>query len=123
LTLPFLSTDPFATFDEVNYRYYDRLKDLFKFDLNNPLCCKARAEPKESILYFQHFGIEMLRAPLMGFGESSAQKTAQELFSNLKAGDKVAITSRFPDNGAQEYVKQFKRLEIEGRVVSGQSLS
>jgi hypothetical protein len=120
-TLPFFYTDIFGNIGDVNDRYFERLKDLFEFETNNPDCCKTRVDPDESVFHFRNFIGEMRKAWRLGFEESSANKTANELFGNLNAGDKIAITSRFPDKGVQEYVDQFKERGIEARVISGQS--
>ena len=120
-TLPFLYTDVFGNFGDVNDRYFERLKDLFEFDFDNPDCCITRPEPDEVVFHFRNFLGEMKRALKMGFEESSANKTAYELFSHLGAGDKIAITSRFPDKGVPEYVAKFEERGIVARVISGQS--
>lgn len=120
-TLPFFYTDIFGNIGDVNDRYFERLKDLFEFDTNNPDCCKTRVDSDESVFHFRNFIGEMRKALRMGYEETSANKTANELFGNLIAGDKIAITSRFPDKGVQQYVDQFKARGIEARVVSGQS--
>jgi hypothetical protein len=56
----------------------------------------------------------------LGFEELSPNKTADELFGNLKAGDKVALTSRFADN-AKAYMNALNRRGIVARVIAGQS--
>jgi len=57
------------------------------------------------------------RAP--DFQELSPNRTASELFSHLQAGDKVAITSRFP-NSVGDYVTALKARGLVVRVIKEQ---
>jgi hypothetical protein len=62
--------------------------------------------------YFKEFGFE----------ELSPNKTANELFRNLKAGDKIAITSRFiSDPKVNAYVDALTSRGIQVRVIEGQT--
>lgn len=57
----------------------------------------------------------------LGFEELSANQTANELFRNLKQGDKVAIISRFADSpDVLPYVDALERRGIKVRVIIGQ---
>ncbi len=57
-----------------------------------------------------------------GFEELSPNKTADELFRDLKVGDRIAITSRFAsDPVVQSYVDRLSLRGIQARVVEGQS--
>jgi hypothetical protein len=62
------------------------------------------------------------RGKKLGFEELSPNKTAFELFGNLQAGDKVAITSRYDTHpSVQPYVDALTRRGIKVRVITGQS--
>jgi hypothetical protein len=58
----------------------------------------------------------------LGFEELNPNRTANELFRNLKSGDKVAITSRFfSDPTVQTYVDALTSRGIQVRVIQGQT--
>ena len=120
-TLPLLYTDTFGNIGDVNDRYFERLKHLYQFETDNPICCNTKAEPDETVFHLRNFLVEMKKAWRLGFEETSANKTAYELFAHLNAGDKVAITSRFSNHGVQEYVEKFNERGIIVRVISDQS--
>jgi hypothetical protein len=57
---------------------------------------------------------------LPSFEEATPHQTAQVLFSHLKAGEKVAITSRFADDPIlSEYIKALEEGGIHVRIVRG----
>ena len=120
-TLPFLYTDIFGNIGDVNDRYFERLKHLYQFETDNPICCNTKADPDETVFHLRNFLVEMKKAWRLGFEETSANKTAYELFAHLNAGDKVAITSRFSNRGIQEYVDKFHERGIIVRVISDQT--
>jgi hypothetical protein len=59
LTIPFILSDVFATFGAIVDRYYERLRELFSFDVDNPRCCQQRAAADESVFLLCNFLIEM----------------------------------------------------------------
>jgi hypothetical protein len=121
-TIPFLTSDTFASFGAVSERYFERHRELFAFDVDNPECCQQRAAADESVFHLRNFLIEMPNVGVkMGFEELSPNKTANELFGHLQAGDKVAITSRFTDYRSNPYVDAFHARGIAARIVKGQN--
>lgn len=60
------------------------------------------------------------RGKNLGFEELNPNKTASELLSHLKKGDKVAITSRIA-SAVSEYVSALKKKGLVVRVIEGQS--
>lgn len=60
------------------------------------------------------------RGKRLGFEELSPDKVANELLSNLKRGDKVAITSRFTEH-VLPYVNALEERGLVVRVVEGQT--
>lgn len=62
------------------------------------------------------------RGKRLGFEELSPNQTAYQLFRNLHAGDKVAITSRFiTDPSIKPYIDAFAERGIQARVIDNQS--
>jgi hypothetical protein len=59
-------------------------------------------------------------AEALGFTELTPNQTAYELFQHLKAGDKVAITTRFEGPEVLEYVQALQGRGLIVRVVEGQ---
>jgi len=55
------------------------------------------------------------------YHELNAHDTAFKLFSHLKKGDKVAITSRYNNEYTQAFVSAFKERGIQARVIEGGS--
>lgn len=98
--------------------YYDELRQVFHFDES---CCAQVPDPDESVFHFRNFRQEMPRVyKRLGFWEMGPNRTADDLFGHLKAGDKVAITSRF-EAGIQPYVEALQRRGIQARAVTGQT--
>jgi hypothetical protein len=57
-----------------------------------------------------------------GFEELGPNQTANDLFRNLQAGDKVAITSRFSEHPSlQPYVDAFQSRGVQVRVIANQT--
>jgi hypothetical protein len=56
----------------------------------------------------------------LGFTELTPNQTAYELFQHLRAGDKVAITTRFQSPEVLEYVEALQGRGLIVRVVEGQ---
>jgi hypothetical protein len=121
-TIPFILSETFATFGAIVDRYYEQLRELFSFDVDKPECCQQRAAADESVFHLRNFLIEMPRRGYrMGFEELSANKTANELFGHLQAGDKVAITSRFTDSRSDPYVDALRARGIAARIIKDQN--
>mmetsp|Transcript_46526 Transcript_46526/g.55954 ORF Transcript_46526/g.55954 Transcript_46526/m.55954 type:complete len:394 (+) Transcript_46526:154-1335(+) len=119
IAIPYLLVDFFSNANSVILdRYYGNIKKLFAFD---NACCKAVPEPDESVFHVRNFIAEQPKRGLrLGFEELSPNKTALELFSHLKAGDKIAITSRMNDK-VGDYVKSLTARGLVVRVIKGQS--
>ncbi|KAI2505967.1 hypothetical protein MHU86_8467 [Fragilaria crotonensis] len=116
ITLPFLYANLFVRYDMVD-RFYDRYRDLFEYDVENPECCGPRALPNESIFHARGFEVEIPRiARKRGFGELSPNKTATEILKNYQRGDKVAVLGRFPSFG-QLYVDRMLLEGLDARLV------
>ena len=98
ITLPFLRADTQANFGYIIDRYYERLRDFFQYDHTNPICCYETALPDETVFHIRAFFGELPQQVVQkgGFEELAPNKTAQELFSNHRPGDKVAVLSRSP---------------------------
>jgi hypothetical protein len=118
ITQPFLYADTITLLSYITDRFYDRLIDLFEFDLNNPNCCDStRAQPNETVLHTRGFTAEMPKAGIkMGFEELSPNKTANELLSNHQRGDKIVVLGRFAKFG-QEYVDSMLAVGLDARFV------
>ena len=116
ITLPFLYLDWYGSYDIVD-RFYDRIRDLFEYDLNNPECCAPRALPNESVFHARGFLTEIPKGGKeRGFEELSPNKTVKELLKNHLQGDKIAVLSRFPSFG-QLYVDQMILSGLDARLV------
>ena len=97
--------------------FFDRLKDLFAFDLNNPECCGPRALPNEGIFHARGFAVELSSTAIQrAFEELSPNKTVTEILSNHQRGDKIAVLGRFPSFG-QNYVDQMLQEGLNARLV------
>ena len=98
-------------------RFYDRIRDLFEYDLNNPNCCGPRALPNESVFHARGFLTELGSAGKgRGLEELSPNKTVNELLKNHVQGDKIAVLSRFSSFG-QRYVDQMVLTGLDARWV------
>jgi hypothetical protein len=74
------------------------------------------------IQHYRNFGTEMPKLGVkLGFEELSPRKISDELLFNLKAGDKVAITSRFVNKAVEDIVDILRARGIIVRTVDGQS--
>lgn len=122
ISLPYISSDEYATISYFNNKYYRRIKEFFYFDVDNPECCLERAEPDESVFHIRHFLGEMpKRGRRNGYEELSPNKFATELFGSLKAGDKIAFTSRFPADFMVNFTAAFEGRGIKVRFIEDQS--
>jgi hypothetical protein len=101
----------------INDRYYERLRLLFKFDLDNPNCCSTKAELGENIVHAQGFMQELPKvAKKLGFEELSPNKTVQEILKDYRPGDKVAVISRFSTFG-ENYVHRMQEAKLDARLM------
>lgn len=122
ISLPFIFAHEYATISYFNDRYYSRIREFLQFDESNPECCLARAEPDESVFHLRQFLNEMpKKGKQQGFEELSPQKFATELFGSLKAGEKVAFTSRYPANLMVNFTASFESRGIKVRFIEGQN--
>jgi hypothetical protein len=122
ISLPFISSDEYATISYFNNKYYPRIKEFFRFDTDKEECCLDMAEPDESVFHIRHFLGEMpKRGKRNGYEELSPHKFATELFGSLKPGDKVAFTSRFPKDFMVNFTSAFESRGIKVRFIEGQS--
>jgi hypothetical protein len=55
ITLPFLRADTPADFGYTIDRYYERFRDLFEYDYENPKCCNVTAHPDETVVHIRAF--------------------------------------------------------------------
>jgi hypothetical protein len=100
----FLYADNFVGKPRNDYyldKYLDRFKELFKYDYGNPNCCNpnVQPEPDEAVFHFRNFKKEMPRVyKRLGYQELGPNQTAQELFGNHTAGNRVAIITRFEED-------------------------
>ncbi len=117
ITIPFIYADSFALNSDVIDPYFDRLKDLFEYDLNNPECCGPRALPNESVFHARGFAVEVPKiAKKRGYEEVSPNKTVTEILWNHQRGDKIAVLSRFASFG-QPYVDRMLSEGLDARLV------
>jgi hypothetical protein len=100
ITLPFLRADTPADFGYTIDRYYERFRELFEYDHENPICCQKTARPDETVVHIRAFFGELPDKALArdGFEELSPNKTARELLGNHDPGDKVVVLSRSPSH-------------------------
>ena len=123
ITLPIIVTPTFAgkplidRFHDID-RFYDRVKNLFEYDVSNPACCGPIAHPKEHIFHARGFVVEIgkERATKSDMLELSPNKTARELLTNYQRHDKIAVLSRFPSFG-QLYVDRMRSEGLDARFV------
>lgn len=73
--------------------------------------------------HFRHFSKELSKEEQQsrGFEELDPHRVATELMGHLKAGQKVAITTRFDTSAVQEYVRAMEQRRLQVRVISGQT--
>ncbi|KAI2505646.1 hypothetical protein MHU86_8794 [Fragilaria crotonensis] len=117
ITIPFIYANYFQGQRMID-KYFDRLRDLFEFDLTNPDCCgESQALRNESLFHARGFAYEMPKqAKTKGFEELSPNKTVTELLQNHQRGDKIAVLSRFPSYG-QLYVDRMLSKGLDARLV------
>jgi hypothetical protein len=121
ISMPFFySEGAFAYNGYTIDRFYERLKELFHFDYDNPSCCTEAARINETVIHFRGFVGEMSSDRMMslGFEELSPNKTANELLSHLQAGDEVALVSRFPEKSSS-HIEAMRGRGLNVRLVDG----
>ena len=118
ITIPFLYPDTMGMLDYINDRYCDRFKsDLFEFDLDNPNCCDPKAELDETVFHARGYMAEIPKVAMqLGFEELSPNKTVNELLTNHRPGDKIAVLSRVAAFG-QTYVDRMVSAGWNARLV------
>lgn len=102
-----------------------RFRNLFQFDMDNPKCCNPQISPyaNETVFHFRNFKKEMPRRyKSLGFAEIDANETFQELFSDAKLQDHVAIVTRFDnDEETKNIANVLKSNGLRVRIIGGQS--
>lgn len=117
ISLPFLLSESIDNTVLVD-RYWKYFRTFFALDLK---CCgDEEPHPDESVFHFRNFATEMPKYKGT-LEEATPNQTAFELFGHLKAGDRVAITSRFNNEHVQLYVDALRARKIDVRVIQGQS--
>jgi hypothetical protein len=102
-TLPFVISSSYATMGYVNDRYYDRLRDLFRFDYDNPKCCGIeKPQANETVMHVRGFNGEMRKKfKKRGYEELSPNKTRDELLKrSASRNDVVTFLSRYASTAA-----------------------
>ena len=126
-SVPFIHTAKMVGYASMAYpdKYLDRYKELFRYDDENPLCCnpEIQPEPDEAVFHFRNFKREMPRVyKRLGFQELGPNQTAIDLFGNYKAGDKVAIVTRFGDDkDANSLADKLRGIGLTVRLIAGNS--
>ena len=119
IQLPYLYSTTLDVFPILD-RYYDPIREFLIF---NESCCASLPDPDEWVFHFRNYHSELpsRRAHEMGFDEMSPTKVVKELFANLTAGSKVAITTRVTNARAQSYVEAFSAHGMTARLVTNQT--
>ena len=119
ITLPFLRADTPADFGYTIDRYYERFRDLFEYDYENPKCCNVTAHPDETVVHIRAFFGELPDKALArdGFEELSPNKTARELLGNHDQGDKVVVLTRSPSH-IGPYLDAMRDTGLDARYVN-----
>jgi hypothetical protein len=102
-TLPFLLSSSYAMMGYVNDRYYERLRDMFRFDFENPKCCGTEIpQANETVMHVRGYNGEMTRKfKKKGYEELSPKKTRDELLGNATSrNEPITILSRYASTAA-----------------------
>ncbi|ACI65474.1 predicted protein [Phaeodactylum tricornutum CCAP 1055/1] len=101
-------------------KYYEDIRRIYQFDES---CCIDVPDTDESVFHFRNFVTEGARiGNRLNFKELAPDQVANELFAHLNPGDKVAITSRYPDDfRTRMIVEAFEKRNIRVRVVGPRS--
>lgn len=127
ISMPFLYADRMVGYDHWLERYYEKYRELFRFDYDNqPTCCHPdiKIDPDESVFHLRNFKEEMPRLyKELGFQELGPNQVANELFGHLMPGEKVVIITRsFGDNtDINRYVKAMEKRGLIVRVFTENS--
>jgi hypothetical protein len=118
VSLPFLTSNRMSILDVLVDEFYDEIRQWFKLD--EAACCKERPDKDETVFHFRNFVTEGPNLLKKGYQELDPNSTAEELFANLRPGDKIAIVSRFKTN-LQPYVTALESKGLSVRVVENQT--
>mmetsp|Transcript_43428 Transcript_43428/g.85291 ORF Transcript_43428/g.85291 Transcript_43428/m.85291 type:complete len:286 (+) Transcript_43428:3-860(+) len=99
-------------------RFYDRIRDYFRFDYNKLSCCDVRPDPDESVFHLRNFRQEFNRNKNgQGYEELSPDQVAKDLFGHLKREETVVIEKRYADVDDKEVRPYVEALEKRGLTV------
>jgi hypothetical protein len=121
VSLPIINVKRMAMF---SLEFEHELRQLFRMNEDDPVCCNIRADPNETVFHYRNFIGEMKKyGEKLGFGELSPFKIASELFHDLHGGDKVAIVTRIKNEKVEEIRDLIQSLHpgVEVRIVDGNS--
>jgi hypothetical protein len=103
-------------------RYWEEISELFTFSTDEQRCCSTKPEVDETVLHIRGFDVEMPNAyNNLGFRELNPYQTSTELLGHLKAGDKVAIVSRFDEHSLANFTGALIDRGLHVRFISGLS--
>lgn len=121
LSLPFLTANAFPVFSLMD-RYWDELSELFTYNTDDHRCCTTKPDLDETVLHVRGFDVELPNVyHNLGFRELNPQQTSTELLGHLKAGDKVAIVSRFDERSLANFTGILLDRGLHVRFITGLS--
>jgi hypothetical protein len=117
---PILVSKKMSGKDLIVGKYYEDIRRIYQFDES---CCVDVPDADESIFHFRNFVSEDSRLGNdVTCKELAPDQVANELFAHLNPGDKVAITSRYPDDfRTRMIVEAFEKRNIRVRVAGPRS--
>ena len=108
--------------DKLMEKYYDELRDLFRFNDDDSNCCNQLPLADETVLHVRNFGPHLLR---QGFQLLDANQTAINMLKDLPAGHRIALVApQFGDerdNAVLEYQTALEAKGLSVRRIQGQS--
>jgi hypothetical protein len=121
LSLPFLIANAFPVFSLLD-RYWEEISELFTFSTDEQRCCSTKPEVDETVLHIRGFDVEMPNVyNNLGFRELNPHQTSTDLLAHLKAGDKVAIVSRFDERSLANFTGALVDRGLHVRFITGLS--
>lgn len=122
LSLPFLTSSVVIYPDELIEKYYDELRDLFRFNDNDSNCCNQLPLADETVLHVRNYRSDLLP---QGFHLMDANQTAHKLLKNLPVGHRIALVAPHfgdeRDNKVLDYQTALKAKGLSVRMMQGQS--
>jgi hypothetical protein len=117
LSLPFVTANAHASISLMD-RYWDELSELFTF--NDDQCCSIKPDVDETVLHIRGFHVEMPdNYQGLGFRELDPNQTSTELLGHLRAGDKLAIVSRFDESLLDNFTTVLLQRKLQVRFITG----